>query len=146
MSGDASEAGLTVLKETLDGERSGEPLPPASSELSIQLAAVATEMGMTPDRLQALLQEVWDDVRDDPDLVRALAKSKLEGRGRYRGYVPATWTDVLECPHCGPVWIWPPAGQLGEPVIGCPWCHVRHRQGAVPAAAKVTGENSACWL
>lgn len=44
------------------------------------------------------------------------------------GRVPAGYTQPAICQHCGPVWLWPHAGDVapdGWPhVLGCPWCHV----------------------
>lgn len=110
---------------------------PASRHEEAHLAAVAADLGLTPQKLQGLLPECWAEIKHDPELVRELARAKLQGRQRHRGQVPEGWTGVLDCPECGPVWIWPEAEGLDA--VGCPWCHVRHRQGAVPEAAKVEG-------
>lgn len=123
---------MDAVRRALD---EGAPEPEAKdSALECQLAAVAAGLGLYLSQLHGLLQEVWSEVRGSPDLVRALAKAKLDGRKRYRGLVPGDWTDVLSCPKCGPVFIWEGAGAITD-AVGCPWCHVRYRQGAVPAAA-----------
>jgi len=54
---------------------------------------------------------------------------------RKRGKVPADETAVAICRSCGPIWTHPSVAGVAPIVdrwprlLGCPWCHVRNREG-----------------
>jgi len=108
--------------------------PPADPETARRLEIVAANLGATLASLEGLLSDVWGEIRDNPEAVRVLAETKVAARKKYKGQVPPFWEEVAECPACGPVYVPPGAQWLAT--VGCPWCPVRARLGAVPAAAR----------
>ena len=85
--------------------------------------------GLTPAELADAAGEDWDEVRDDPAVLEALAHAVITRRQRERGECPPHWTEHCECAGCGPVYLWPDSPAH---VLGCPWCFNR-AEGRAPA-------------
>jgi len=113
---------------------------PTSRPLSLAEAAWAVGFE-TVEALADYLGEVWDEAKENPELARVLATTKMEARAKYRGEVPPYWEEVADCPECGAVYVGPGLGGLA--IVGCPWCPVRHHQGAVPEAAQASRDELA---
>lgn len=62
---------------------------------------------------------IWLRWRDDPKAVKQLALNLAETAQRRRGELPASYTTVAACQHCGPVML--PAGTPAN-VPACCWC------------------------
>jgi hypothetical protein len=91
--------------------------------------------GLTPTELADAAGEDWDEVRDDPAVLEALAHAVITRCQRERGECPPHWTEHSECAGCGPVFLWP-----GSParVLGCPWCFNRAEGRPIPRPVAVT--------
>lgn len=89
--------------------------------------------GLTLADLKAVAGPDWSEVQHNPALLDALARALRTRRLRERGEVPAHYTAVTVCEHCGPV---PIFQGVPEKVAGCPWCFNRIRGLTVPKATK----------
>lgn len=78
------------------------------TKLPIPIEEVAEELGVD-----------WEQIKDNPRLVKGYAESIATIREVRSGNVPEGWTGVFECANCGPVFLQP-----GGPtkILGCPWC------------------------
>jgi hypothetical protein len=90
--------------------------------------------GLTLAELREAAGEDWPEMRDNPSAIEALAIAIVTRRQRERGERPAHWTEICECVHCGPVYLWP-----GNPsrVVGCPWCFNRVEGRPIPRPVPV---------
>ena len=102
-------------------------------------AATGTESpnlhGLTLEELEEVAGEDWPEVRDDTDVLEALAHAVVTRRQREQGERPPHWTETCECAGCGPVFLW-----AGSPtrVLGCPWCFNRVEERPIPRPVAVT--------
>ena len=88
-----------------------------------------TYEGLTLDDLKAVAGQDWLDIRQDPDALKALARSIQTRRMRERGEVPRHYTSTTVCCHCGLV---PIFRGVGTYVQGCPWCFNRTKGLPIP--------------
>jgi len=91
--------------------------------------------GLSLAELEEGAGEDWEEVRDDPDALEALAHAVVTRRQREQGERPAHWAEISECAGCGPVFLW--AGSPAR-VLGCPWCFNRVEEHPIPRPVAVT--------
>ena len=125
-----SQDHLETMRRTLAGEE-----PARDPDHDLRLAGIAGRYGLDVHQLANLHGQEWEWLRDNPEALEAATAALVVAKGKYQGRVPATWTDTLDCPRCGPVAIWPGGGRIDD-AVGCPWCPVRYRQGQVPEGAR----------
>lgn len=116
---------LSLLSESATGEEGTGAETPNRPDLH----------GLTLDEVQEAAGEDWPMVRDDPDVLEALALAIVNRRLRERGESPSHWTARCECVGCGLVFLWP-----GSParVLGCTWCFNRAQERPIPRPVLVT--------
>lgn len=83
---------------------------------------IASRYGLTLADLKAVAGPDWPEVQHNPALLDTLARALTTRRLREKGEVPAHYTAVTVCEHCGPV---PIFQGVPEKVAGCPWCFNR---------------------
>lgn len=107
----------------------GEETPAAKTSNSPDLP------GLTLAELEEAAGEDWPEVRDDPQVLEALAHAVITRRQRERGERPSHWSETCDCADCGPVYLW-----RGSPasVLGCPWCLNRAEGQPIPRPVAVT--------
>lgn len=81
------------------------------------------------DDLVQLAGDDWEEVKDDPKAVEALAHMVRTTRFMKAGIRPPDYTKACHCKNCGWVWLW--EGCLPE-VLACPWCHIREPGVHIP--------------
>ena len=91
--------------------------------------------GLRLVEIQALAGEDWHEIENDPEQIAAFAHACVTRHMRESGQVPPHYTQVSNCPFCGPVWMWPGAP---EQLISCPWCLVRVTGVTFPQPNEVT--------
>lgn len=69
--------------------------------------------------VKAAAEEDWAWVGHDLAAMIALADLIATRHCRERGEVPPSYTDVVQCRSCGPIWIFPGGAPV---VLACPWC------------------------
>ena len=108
---------------------------PNGEEAATEQPKARDLQGLTLEELQEAAGEDWLEVRDDPDVLEALAHAVVTRRQRERSERPPHWTQACECAGCGPVFLWP-----GSPVrvLGCPWCFNRAEGRPIPRPVAVT--------
>jgi len=107
----------------------GEETPAAKTSNSPNLP------GLMLAELEEVAGEDWPEVRDDPQVLEALAHAVITRRQRERGERPSHWSETCDCAGCGPVYLW-----RGSPVsvLGCPWCFNRAEGQPIPRPVAVT--------
>ena len=89
----------------------------------------AKEPRPAQSELQERAEQDWEEISNDPEQLKALAKLIMIEDMRYRGIVPDHYTATTHCKHCGPVPIfegcWPESD-------GCPWCFNRIQGLPIP--------------
>ncbi len=113
----------------LRAREAGEQIPATTATKSPNMH------GLTLAELQKAAGEDWPEVRDDSEVLEALAHAVVTYRQREQGERPPHWSATCECAGCGPVFIWP-----GSParVLGCPWCFNRAQDRPIPRPVSVT--------
>lgn len=103
-----------------------------SSVTAVPQAADSEKLhGIPLAELKAMLGTDWPECERDPLLLDTYARSVATRRMREAGVVPAHYTAITVCVHCGPVLIFPGAP---ERVLSCPWCFNRTAGKPVPRA------------
>jgi len=76
----------------------------------------------------------WAALQRHPDILEALKLAFELERQRRAGILPAHYSSMTTCHHCGPVWIWPGAPARA---LACPWCG--HRADGLPIPRPAPG-------
>ena len=99
--------------------------------------AIAAHIAQTHDLTVADLQQAagldWAEIENDAATLEASANSIQIRRMRERGEIPAHYTAITICRHCGPVPIFP---GVAERVAECVWCFRRMQGLSIPRLRK----------
>lgn len=100
------------------------PMADFSSVMRGLLLRIAADEGMAPSLIDLLDEADINACQGESEsTLRAYVRALHREADLVVGTVPATWTAVVRCRGCGPVWLWP---TCPSEVIACPWC--RHRK------------------
>jgi len=87
--------------------------------------------GFSQNELKREAQEDWQNIKNAPKALYALANALYKQRLREQEYIPPSYTSSTTCLNCGLVPI-PPELKGNGKILFCPWCWNKAQGLSIP--------------